>query len=143
MQQNILESVHLPFDGGTRREELRQSEPTEIIDDMMNQIFSNNQQLEENLMPIVESAPFNKKRISKGKNKQCKKRTRITKSSQTSDRASTSKEKDYYGWWTKSCEEMSKRLWCPTAIDCADSPLNSSNIYATKIVPNSWSRIKK
>ena len=143
MQQNNSESARRPFDGGTRKEESPQLEPMEITDDMTNQTSSSNQQLVENRMPIVESAPPNKKRTSRGRNNQCNKRTRTTKLSQISARASTSKEKVCYGWWTKSCEEMSKKLWCPTATDCADLPSNSSNTYATEVVPNSWSKIKR
>lgn len=97
----------------------------------------------DNGMPTAGSARPSKRTTSSGKSNRPKKRTRTTPSSRTSARASTSKEKDCYGWWNKSCEEMSKRLWFPTRTDFAGSHSNSSNGFVESTTRHSWSRIKK
>ena len=97
----------------------------------------------ENDTPTAVSARQNNRTILSDKCNRSNKRTRTTKSSRTSGPASTLKGKDCYGWWTKSCEEMSKKLWCPTKIDCADLPMNWSNGYVTSTKRLSWSKIKK
>jgi putative transposase len=91
----------------------------------------------------VGSAPTNKRTISSGKNNRSSKRTRTTKLSQTLVQASTSSARDCYGWWTTSCEELSRKLWFPIEIASADLPSNSLSTYVEEVVPVSWSKIKK
>lgn len=132
-------------DDGKPKENLLQCEPMEIIDDTLihPSIAVNLQSLSVNIMPTVESAHRNKRTISKDRNKPCRKRTRTTKSSQISGQASTSNVKACYGWWTQSCEDMSKKLSSPIAIDSADSGLNSCNGFVTEVIQTSWSKTKK
>lgn len=141
------ESLPIPFDDGKAREKSRLLEHTGDIEDLTKvpSLPSQQQslQMKENDTPIAVSARQNKRTISSDKSNRSNKRTRNTKSSRTSGRASTSKEKDCYGWWTKSCEDMSKKLWCPTKTGCADLLSNSSNGYVTNIKQLSWSKIKK
>lgn len=97
----------------------------------------------ERATPIVESVLRNKRTTSAGKSRVSNKRIRITSSSPTSAQASTSNAKAYYGWWTKSCEEASKKWWCPTVTDSVALPSNSSSGYATDTKRVSWSKIKR
>lgn len=50
-----------------------------------------------------------------------------TKSSQTSDQASTGTAKAFSPFWTEHSTAASKKLWLPRKIDSADSPLSSCN----------------
>ncbi|MEY2916743.1 MAG: Heterosigma akashiwo virus 01 [Bacteroidota bacterium] len=55
----------------------------------------------------------------------------------------TLREKDCKVFWNKQCAENSKKLWFPTEIGCADSPLNLSNGSLPKTIQNSWFSIKQ
>jgi len=96
----------------------------------------------ENVTHIAVSARQNKRTILSDKSNRSNKRTRNTKSSRTSGPASTLSARDSYGWWTKSCEDLSKKLWSPTEIDCAVLPTSSSSGFVRSTEPLSWSRIE-
>ena len=96
----------------------------------------------ENVMSTAVSARQNKRTISSDKSNPSNKRTRSTKSSRTLGPASTLSVRDSYGWWTKSCEDVSKKLWSPTVIDCAALHTNSSTGFVRSTEPLSWSRIE-
>lgn len=61
-----------------------------------------------------------------------------TKSSQTSDPASTSKGKDCVPFWMKHKEAEYDKLWWPTETDCADLPLNSLSGSSPKGAQHCW-----
>ena len=48
------------------------------------------------------------------------------------------KEKGYYPFWNKQIEELSKKLWFPTEIDCPDSPSDCSKTSLKCGMSNSW-----
>ncbi len=96
-------------------------------------------------LPTAGSSQQNKNKILKG---------RRNPSKETTKSSSTSKEKGSYGWWTKSCEEISKKLWYPIEIGSVDSvdpvdpvdltdPSTSSNGYVLGAEQNSWSKTKR
>jgi len=142
MPPNNSGSQQPPFDDGSEKEKLNQYAPMEITDDTTNNNSKRSLQNERATL-TVELAPRNKRMISSDKNNPSKKRIRTTKSSVMSGQASTSNERDCYGWWTQSCEEMSKKLWFPTETVSVDSPSTSLNGYVVNTTPVSWSKIKK
>lgn len=96
---------------------------------------------DDNVFPL--SLSPNKRTTWNGKSNPPKKRTRTTPSLRTSAQGSTLEEKDCYGWWTTSCEDMSKRLWFPTRIDSVGLPLSSSNGFVANTTRHSWSKIRR
>ena len=149
MPPNNSGCAHQPLGGGNAREESSQLEhkgttaDTTSVTSLTRQQQRLRRQESENDTSTVVSARASKRTTSNAKNKPPKKRTRTTKLSQTSDQASILKGRDCYGWWTKSCEETSKKLWFPTETDFADLPSTSSSGCVTETAPISWSKIKK
>ncbi len=143
-QRESMESQHKLSDGGSQVESYTLHELMEITDDSQKQASS------ESIQPQLKrksstagSDQQNKRMTLKDKRKPCKKNIQTTKSSQISDQGLTSKGKDSYGWWTKSCEEMSKKLSYPIEIDSVGLPSTSSNGYVREVQPNSWSKTKR
>jgi len=147
MPPNNLESPTVHLNAGSAKVESTLYEPMAIIDDTMEANLSTSIQTNDpspaSATPTVGSALTSKRTISSVKSSRSTKRTRTTRSSRTSGQASTSSERDCYGWWTKSCEELSRRLWFPTEIASAGLPLNSLSTYVEEQTPVSWSKIKK
>lgn len=70
---------------------------------------------------------INKKTISNGKSKRFKTSSQSTKFSKTFAPVSTTSARACPGFWSKSKQEQSKKLWWPTKIDWHVSGSNSSN----------------
>jgi len=147
-QQKNLEFLATHCEDGSAKEKSVLSVQRGITGDSM-RIFSPNglpslsqEKTIENIMSTAVSARQNKRTILSDKSNPSNKRTRSTKSSRTSGLASTLSVRDSYGWWTKSCEDLSKKLWSPTEIDCAALHTNSSNGFVRSTEPLSWSRIE-
>ena len=75
----------------------------------------------------VESRLENKKMISNVRSKRCKKHIHRTKSSKTLRQGLTTKGKASRGFWSKSKQDISKKLWWPTKTDWRASASNSSS----------------
>jgi transposase len=133
---------HKPLEDGKQKESLSLSGPRESIEDFQKQVFLEKKQ-EKRKLSTVESVQQNKKTILKGKKKQCLMNTRDTKLLPMLVQDLTLKEKDSYGWWTKFCEETSKKLLFPIEIGCVDSLLNFSNGFVTEVQQDSLLKIKK
>ena len=91
----------------------------------------------------VESPPSAKKMTSKDESPSCKNVSQATRSSQTSDQASTSTERVFdpsLNWLPK---EQSLKLWLPTEIGCADLHTNWWSGSFESMKSNSWFSIKK
>ena len=85
-----------------------------------------------------ELAPRSKKMTSKGKKNTSSPNSRHTKSLQTSEVESISKEKVLLPFWNESYLDTSKKLWLPTKTDCADLDLTLLRGCAQNSVLNSW-----
>lgn len=95
--------------------------------------------LQEKEYATVECQPLHKKKIYKDKLRSLDATTLLTELSLIQDQVSTSKEKDLTPFWTLQSEELSKKLWLPTEIDCVDSVLNSSSVsLKTTLTEKSW-----
>jgi hypothetical protein len=104
---------------------------------------TNKKRPRESATAIVESAPPSRKKISSGKNQCFKRVIPTTQSSQTSGQASITRENSTCSWWTRSCQEQSRRLSSRIVTDSPDSVLNSSNGYVNVLQPNSWCSISR
>lgn len=89
------------------------------------------------------SAQPSRKKTCSDKLKASKTRTQNTKSSKTLVQGSTTNAKGSCFWWTKSCQDASKKLLLPTVIGSVGSALNSSSGYVEEKEPNSWCLIRK
>ncbi len=87
---------------------------------------------------MLESAATTKRKTSSVKCKTSRTSTQTTRSSKTSDQGSTTDEKASKGFWNESTMAMSKRLWLPTKIDCADMDSNSWNSSSKRLAQGSW-----
>lgn len=104
----------------------------------------NQEMTQENESATVGFPPERKRKIWKTKKASLEPSTLITKLSLIMDLVSTSKEKDLKPFWNTQSEEISKRLWLPTEIDCVDSVLNSLNeSYKNTVMGKSWFSITK
>ena len=72
------------------------------------------------------SLPASKSPRSKNKKGNSKKPIRKSKSLPTSALVSISNERDLLPYWNERCPALQSMLWCPTAIDCHELDLNSS-----------------
>lgn len=106
--------------------------------DCMMLAASNNLQELANHTVIVESVPTNKKMTLSAKKNLCESITRTTKSSGISEVESTSKEKNFSGFWNNQHLEMSKKLWLPIETDSVDLDLNSLSGSSLNTMLNSW-----
>jgi putative transposase len=106
--------------------------------DCMMLAASNNLQKLANPTVIAESVPTNKKMTLNAKKNLCKKNTQNMKSSGISEVESTSKEKNFSGFWNNQHLEMSKKLWLPIETDCVDLDLNSLSGSSLNTMLNSW-----
>lgn len=106
--------------------------------DCMMLAASNNLQKLANPTVIVESVPTNKKMILNVKNPSCKKNTQNMKSSGILEVESTSKEKNFSGFWNNQALEMSKKLWLPIETDSVDLDLSLLNGSSLNTMLNSW-----
>ena len=79
-----------------------------------------------------------KKEILSDKPSTCESNTLMLKSSKTLAQDSATKGKDYGPYWNDQCAEMSSRLWLPTETALQDSEQNSSTLFYSKMVENSW-----
>ncbi len=84
------------------------------------------------------SAPPSKKKISKDKLISSKKNTQKESSTKTSAADSTSKEKGFFPFWNKSCQEISNLLWSDIKTDSQGSVSILSDGYVSKKIANSW-----
>jgi transposase len=144
-----LESVCPPFVTGQRMVKYRSSSHQVDTDGMIPVLYNNN-----HYSPLIEhvtSHSKDRKKNQRGikrerqehstaecllrskkmtftdKSKPSKNSTLGTKSSVTSVVDSITNGKDSRGFWSKSKQEQSKRLWWPTKIDWQDSERNSSS----------------
>lgn len=143
MQPSSSECPGQHLSAGNGKEEFAHTVPMETTGGMMETTSSIVTPARENSTPAVGSDRRNKRTTLKDKKQPCKKRTRRTKSSQTSDQDSILNERDCYEWWTTSCEETSKKLWFPTGTDCVDSPSTSLSGCVSETIPVSWSKIRR
>lgn len=81
-----------------------------------------------NQSSMLESHPLNKKTTSKTKLISLNPNIQTINLSQISVPESISKEKDLSPFWTKSLNQMSKKLWSPIKTDLLDLDSNLSNI---------------
>ncbi len=143
-QPRNMESQLRHLEDGRQKELCIPCEPMEIIEDLLSPAYlESSPKQRKRKSSTVESGKQNKRMTLKGKQKQCRENIPTMKSSRISDQASTSKGKDSFGWWTKSCEEMSKKLSYPIEIDSVGLPSTSSNGYVREVQPNSWSKTKR
>jgi putative transposase len=92
----------------------------------------------------VESPVMDRKRTWKHKLNSLKVNILTTQLLKTLDRVSTSTERTLKPFWNQQSEEMSKKLWLPTEIDCVDSVLNSSKDSSVNTpMGKSWFSIKE
>ena len=90
------------------------------------------------LSAIAESAAQSKEMICCDKLKNSNKFTRKQKSSKTSDRVLTLKEKECTPYWNDLCKEISSKLWCPTETVLRDSDMPSLSSLSKEMVGKSW-----
>ena len=91
----------------------------------------------------VESPVIPNPTISSGKSTSCVPNIPTTKSSKTSDRESTGKEKGLKPFWNSRCSALSDRLWLPIETGCVASHSNSSNGFWRPTEHNSWFSIRE
>lgn len=106
-------------------------------DCMMSQALNSHHQ-PANPTVIAESVPTNKKMTLSAKKNLCKKNTQNMKSSGISEVESTSKEKNFSGFWNNQHLEMSKKLWLPIETDSVDLDLSLLNGSSLNTMLNSW-----
>jgi len=99
---------------------------------------SNNPAQPANPIATVESRPPSKRMILAGKKNTCNASSRSIQSSPILEVGLTSKESNSYGFWSKQVLGISKKLWLPTGIDCADLDLNLLNGSSLNTMLNSW-----
>jgi putative transposase len=99
---------------------------------------SNNQVQPASLSAIAESHHTNKKMTLNAKKNLCESNTRNTRLLPMLEVESTSKEKNFSGFWNNQASEMSKKLWLPIETDCVDLDLNSLNGSSINTMLNSW-----
>lgn len=92
---------------------------------------------------IVECPRETKEMTSKGKSHQCESSSQVTKSSKTSDQASTSNAPGCVPSWKWRAKDSSEKLWLPTEIDCAGLPSNWLNGSFSPTESSSWFSIKE
>lgn len=136
------------LENGLIKDYSHQSKPLEEQDSTMlpNTSMPKNQKkkLTTKKTSVIAESPLKvKKMTSKGKSKTCKKDFQATKSSQTLDQESISKEKvsDPLSNWLP--KEESNKLWLPIETDCAALHSNWLNGSFKSIKSNSWFSIKK
>lgn len=95
-------------------------------------------QLELPLFVTVESVQPNSETISTDKSPTCNRSIQKQKLSETSDRASTSSEKDCAPYWIGLCGEISSRLLLPTVTGLHDLDSSLYNTWSSKTVEKSW-----
>ncbi len=104
-------------------------------------------QLKLPLFATAESARPNSETIAKrdaiasfspAKSSSCEIAIPKPKSSKTSDRDSTSSEKDCNPYWSDLCAAISSRLWLPAVTDCAGFDSSCSSSWFNKTVGGSW-----
>lgn len=83
-----------------------------------------------------------KKMICKGRSPTCKQNSLPTKSSQTLDQESISKERASEPFWSARPKEWSQKLWLPTETGSAGSPSNSFPGCFKSMESNSWFSMK-
>lgn len=132
---NNSECIRILSDFGLITEKLITSGRLEVEDFITLKL--SNQKVKERVSYIVEYLLQNRETILKDKKLICLNTTQPIKSSQTSDRASTSNEKDFCPFYKESKKETYNKLWLPVKIDCVDSHLNSSNGFAHKTILSS------
>ena len=66
-----------------------------------------------------------------------------TRSSETSDRDSTTIVEAFKPYWNEYTREMSRKLWLPTKTDCVDMDSNSSSSSSRRLIPNSWFSVRE
>lgn len=91
---------------------------------------------------IAEFPPETKKTTCSDKCTSCNNSSPPTESSQTLAPESTSNVKASAPFWSSRPREWCQKLWLPTGIGSADSPLTSSNGSFNSIKSNSWFSIK-
>lgn len=137
-----LHQEHLDY--GKMKVKYNVSELKEDIEDTSRVVFISTHNNNLNSQKKTESAtveyqPPRKKKIYKDKLPSSNTNILLTELSLIQDQALTSKEKDLTPFWTSQSEDLSKKLWLPTEIDCVDSVLTSSSASSTTIpTEKSW-----
>lgn len=92
----------------------------------------------------AEFLPVHKKKIWVDKLPTSAINIQITKLSKILDQVSTTNERVLTPFWTKQSEEISRKLWLPTKIDCVDSVLKQSTESSQNTpMGQSWFSINK
>ena len=132
-----------PLETGTKREKSRRLEllPTSDATTLIQCLVTVSTQ--ELPLSTVESAAPSKKKTSADKSATSKESTRKGKSSKISAQDSTSKEKVFFPFWDKSCQELSAKLWSATKTDSQGLVATSSDGYASKTIANSWFSVEQ
>lgn len=137
-QEKYSESLTKHYETGKKQERLKLSKlHLDIVDTISNLSYLVNQNLEKQSF-IVGLVPTNNETISTDKLIISNHYSRKELLSKKSDRDLITKEKDFYPFWNKSCQEMSRQLYAATKIDSCDSGLKSSILCATPVIRNSW-----
>ena len=126
--ENTTESVREPSTTGEKRTQfpgLNQGEITDISSCPPKEPEMKNHPRK--IIFIVESQPVNNELTSNDKLGTFENGTLTIKSSKTSGRASTSKEKALEPFWNEQIREISEKLWLPTGIDSLDLDSKSSS----------------
>lgn len=154
MQLEYSKSQQEPSSSGVTKEILNIQEQKEVTEDtsvvtcIQNKSKKKNKQKKTEIIDdpyaIVESQLEDKKKTWNDKNSSFDNNILITNLYTIMDQESTSKEKDLKPFWTQQSEEISKKLWLPTKIDCVDSVLNSSKeSLKNTVMGKSWFSIKE
>ena len=131
---NILKFNEKLFEDGLKPTKLIISKHLKVIEDIksINRI-SKSKKL---LSCMHEFLPLNKRMTFKDKFFFYKKNFQTTKSLRTLHQELISKEKDLKPFWTKSCLDVSTKLWLPTKTASPDLVSNYSNTSVKSTIPN-------
>ena len=148
-QNKCVEYLNLhqePYTTGINKDLYQVSKLKVDTEDTCFQIYKqqNNQTIQDKKSVIVECQQKAKKKIWKDKLSSSEPNILITKLCRILDQASILKEKRFKPFWTQESNEISKKLWLPTKIDCVDLVLSSSKESSKSTVKGqSWFSISK
>ena len=133
------------FDPGIEREKSNVLKPKEVTAGISSLLLSNSRErrlstseLKEGKSAMPASVPQVKRKIWNVNWNPSEHSSLITKACRILDRASISNGKNFCSYWTKSSEEISRKLSLPTGTACADSGLNLSKESFEPIKGESW-----